>query len=154
MLVGDPLDHAGSCPDVETPGGADGDAADMDSRLFPGGHRGPDEIAGAETEVRLVFRTKPDREAECVRPGDLPGPVTGGTDPERDRSRVETDGLPGRSDAGGIDPVGLRVLLTGPVELGASSGSRLDGKSRVCQSPKQRPPGGVDGRRVLQKGCL
>ena len=126
----------------------------MDSGLLPGGHRGPDEIAGTETEVRFVFRTKPDREAECVRPGDLPRPVTCGTAPERDHSRVETDGLPALSDAGGIDPVSLWISLTGPVELRASSGSCLDGKARVFQSPKQRPPGGVDGRRVLQKGCL
>ena len=80
MLVGDPLYHAGSCPDVEAPGGADSHATDMGSGLFPGGHRGTDQIAGGEAKMGFLSGQRPSRKPEGVEPCPLVGSPSGGLD--------------------------------------------------------------------------
>ena len=114
--------------DVEDASRTDGDAAGICSRLLPGGHRGPDEIAGGEADMGFLPGQIPSREPEGVEPCPLVGTPSGGLD-RKDRTLSPGDPVHD-SDARRVETMGLREPKPGPVELGASSGSCLDGKAR------------------------
>lgn len=150
VSVGDPLNDSGSGPDVEASGRPDGHPSDMGSGLLPGGDKGPDPVTGGKTGMPFRPGQKSPGEAKGIETGPLVGPPPRRRDSEDGAIRVPH--MVHLSDAGGVENVGFWETEAGPIPLGPSSGALLYGKARLFQPPEERPPGGVDGRCVPERG--
>ena len=128
MSVGDSLHHAGSRPDVEASGGADGHAADMGSGLFPRGNSGLDPVSGLKAEVGFRPGQNPSRESERIQPGPLIGAPSRGLDRKaRTIPALDPVDIP---DTSRVQAMGFRESEAGPVVFRPASGGDLDRKPR------------------------
>ena len=148
--MGDPLNDSGSGLDVEASGRPDGHPSDMGSGLLPGGDKGPDPVTGGKTGMPFRPGQKSPGEAKGIETGPLVGPPPRRRDSEDGAIRVPH--MVHLSDAGGVENVGFWETEASPIPLGPSSGALLYGKARLFQPPEERPPGGVDGRCVPERG--
>ena len=137
-------------PDIESPRGSDGDPSDMSSGVLSGRDDRPDPIPGGETEMPLRPGPESSREPEGVEPCPLVGSPACGHNPENRTVRVQD--MIDLPDARRVEGVGLGEAEPGPVELGPAPRAGLDRKSGRLETFEQSPPGGVDGRRIFQRG--
>ncbi len=150
VLVGDALNDSGSGLYVKAPGGSDGHPSDMGSGLLAGGNDRLDQIPGGETGMPFLTGQISPGKPEGVESCPPVGSPASCRDPENRTVRIQD--MIDESYARRIDGVGLREAEPDPVELGPAPGSLLDGKSGCSKPFEQNPPGGVDGRRLFQRG--